>query len=67
MIERLERRFLEGFLQLVELKCVVVEEKQVYLHWGRDQKLSHALTSLRAKRTTIQRKTERKISLTVTC
>ena len=31
LIQRLERKFLESFLQLLELKCMAVEEKQLYL------------------------------------
>ena len=34
LIQRLEGKFLESFLQLLELKCVAVEEEQLYLREG---------------------------------
>ena len=52
LIQLLERKFLESFLQLLESKCMAVEEKQLYPRGGRGQKLSHALTCLSKKKVT---------------
>ena len=47
LIQRLERKFLESFVQLLELKCMTVEEKTALSSRGVEtKKLSHAFTCL---------------------
>ena len=46
LIQRLERKFLESFLQLLELKCMAVEEKQLYLRGGSRAKIEPCLNML---------------------
>ena len=46
LIQRLERKFLKSFLQLLELKCMAVEEKQLYLRGGLRQKIEPCLNML---------------------
>ena len=46
LIQRLEIKFLESFLQLLELKCMAVEEKQLYLRGGLRPKIEPCLNML---------------------
>ena len=43
LIQRLERKFLESVLQILELKCMAVEKKQLYLRGGSRQKIEPCL------------------------
>ena len=62
LIQRLERKFLESFLQLLELKCVAVEEKQLYLRRGSRPKIEPCLNML--EKNTLTYKTNYKIYIT---
>ena len=43
LIQCLKRKFLKSFLQLLELKCMVVEDKQLYIRGGSRPKIEPCL------------------------
>ena len=43
LIQCLKRKFLKSFLELLELKCMAVEEKQLYLRGGSRPKIKPCL------------------------
>ena len=46
LIQCLKRKFLKSFLQLLELKCMVVEDKQLYIRGGSRPKIEPCLNML---------------------
>jgi len=46
LIQCLKRKFLRSFLQLLELKCMAVEEKQLYIRGGSRPKIEPCLNML---------------------
>ena len=46
LIQCLKRKFLKSFLQLLELKCMVVEDKQRYIRGGSRPKIEPCLNML---------------------